>query len=440
VQPKPLIFIGSSSEGQHLAKLLHEILADGKYKVLGWWEPGVFAEGEYFTESLRRQLADCKSGLFVATPDDLTLIRGRKEWTARGNIILEYGMFSAVHGRHRVTLAITDDVELPSDLDGLNHLRLAMPEGLLCPDDSAGSRAKKFKQLNEKKVLDWADRVGRAPIDPAHELFDFFPRVADVLVDAVRRMKDKTDESIQHRDLDLMASDILGAIAAAVDTSNYGITDSLIEKISKSILRDCNAIYAVDVLGPRGWISPKTYRYLAPQIRHYIQMNTDDRGTWHILVSEMLGKALEQAIGNATAKVALTESGTSFDNPEDLAWEKAANPRMELSRILLWSKRELRSPIAEAVIAIHQAFHVPLFYLERLEDHSDRKVDYILFGVSDRIDGFFGLRTGGYATQDIKDSRIPGLGNPFRLYQQLLNSEDLLLARDARYIALNDGG
>ena len=36
-------------------------------------------------------------------------------------------------------------------------------------------------------------------------------------------------------------------------------------------LLGCNGIFAVDVLGPSAWVSPKAYRYLASQTRHYLE-------------------------------------------------------------------------------------------------------------------------------------------------------------------------
>jgi len=345
-------------------------------------------------------------------------------------------MFSGVHGRHRVTLAVAGEVELPTDLNGVNLLRLKNVDNILQNEHPPEDAKREFRRMNRSAVAGWIDQVRYTKQDPARELFDFFPKVANFLVDAISGIKNHSDESVQQRDLDLLASDMIGAIAATFDTTNYGINESLVENIARLVLPYCTAIHAVDVIGPRGWIHPRTYRYLAPQIRRYIQLNTDERGVWNLLVSSELQSALDKATKNAKTVGALDESQTDFDNPEYFQWRKDINPKLEFSRTLLWSKRELLSPVAEAVIAIHVAFNVPLFFVERDEDSEDRDVDYIFFKVKDRVEGFYGFRADNYASRDIRMSRIPRVGSPVTSYWNILATEGLLLAHDARYVAL----
>lgn len=432
------VFIGSSSEGRMLAELVQDVLTAAEWRSLGWWEPGVFQTGETFIESLHRILGEHNAGLFVATPDDLSVIREKNIWTARGNVLLEYGMFSGVHGRHRVALAVAGEVELPSDLDGVAVIRLdGVPHDVGRKVPSAESR-RTFIKANREKLQTWiAQLTGRATV-AKQDLFNYFPQLADVLVASVRRMKTSKDDAIQQRDLDLLASDMIGSIAATFDADNFGMNESLVEKVSTLLVQRCTAIHAVDVVGPKAWIHPRTYRYLAPQIKRYIQSNTSSIGAWNLQVSPALESAIKQALACASSQVGLRESRTNFDNPEYLVWHADKNPRFEFSRTLLWSKSELLSPIAEAVIAIHVAFNVPLFYLEREEQSSARDVDYILFLVEGKIDGYYGLRANNYETKAITMGRIPKAGDPLTAYHALWQDGQLMLAHDARHVALEN--
>lgn len=323
------VFVGSSGEGEYLARLIAQILADNKIASLGWWETSAFPPGETFVESLHRLVAECNAAIFVATPDDLTVLREEEIWTARGNVLLEYGMFSGVHGRRRVALATADSLTLPSDLKGISVLALEDVPG--APTDEEGrpdvdSRAA-FKRSNEGQIVDWADSAKRAPADTGSELFELFPQVADVLVDAIRRVKDDSDPSAIHRDLDLMASDVIGAVAATADASGYlGITESLVEKIQRLLIPTCSAIHAVDVLGPRGWLHPRTYRYLAPQIRRYIESNTDDEGRWRVTVSPTVEAAINLAVDNAKRSGALDEAAQRSTTPSTSTGAPATTP------------------------------------------------------------------------------------------------------------------
>src|SRR5204863_7814689 len=93
------IFIGSSSEGRPVAELIREILLAEGVIATGWWETGVFQVGEAYLESLHRMVGDFNCAVLVATPDDTIQTRGHESRTPRGNVLLEYGMFSGVHGR-----------------------------------------------------------------------------------------------------------------------------------------------------------------------------------------------------------------------------------------------------------------------------------------------------------------------------------------------------
>ena len=60
--------------------------------------------------------------VFLATPDDETVIRERRVRTPRANVLFEYGYLTAMLTRRRVALCLYSGVELPSDFAGLTDI------------------------------------------------------------------------------------------------------------------------------------------------------------------------------------------------------------------------------------------------------------------------------------------------------------------------------
>jgi predicted acylesterase/phospholipase RssA len=228
---------------------------------------------------------------------------------------------------------------------------------------------------------------------------------------------------------------ILDAAFDAQD-DNYGINEPLISALMRNYLDqgEVTAMHAVDVLGPAGWTSPTTYRYLALQARHYVMKNMSEE-TWDIDLSEALARAISRCI-EAARESGLRESATKFDNDELIKW-KAASPRLEYSRTLFWTRKELLSSAGRAVIDIHNAFHIPLFFLETAEDDKTRDLDFIyLAGRRGVIGGFYGLReknykTEAFAPQGYIPPYIPRHRSMADQYEECLDSDKLMFAADA---------
>ena len=66
--------------------------------------------------------------ILVLTPDDVAVVRGKKENTARDNVLLELGLFLGALGRSRTFIVHPRDkaISLPSDLAGVTPAKFAL--------------------------------------------------------------------------------------------------------------------------------------------------------------------------------------------------------------------------------------------------------------------------------------------------------------------------
>jgi predicted nucleotide-binding protein len=125
------VFIGSSSEGKTYAQFIQGVIdARGGFKARPWW-CGFFKFGKGNMESLTTAVGSVDAAVFVATPDDLRMMRNRKEFVMRDNVLFEYGLFSGRLGRFRTALAIVENQNpvkrepaFPTDLLGVTQIQL----------------------------------------------------------------------------------------------------------------------------------------------------------------------------------------------------------------------------------------------------------------------------------------------------------------------------
>jgi hypothetical protein len=413
------IFIGSSSEAMQCAQLIQELLQDidNEIEVLGWWNETVFQSGDTHIESLFKAISATNAAILIFAEDDRVERRGVNAWTTRDNILLEYGMFAAAHGRRNVLVAKLGNPALPSDLSGLNVRFIER-----CEDSST------FKERNRGEVRRWLDAVKKDQADkPAPELL--LPRLYQAMLSVFGAARSSIPElAIQ---MDYMAAELVNAIAVSLKTRNLGVDDDLADSIGRFHLHDCISICAYEVTGPASWVNPTIFRYLSGQIRQYLWANITG-GKWHLTVHDWLGEAITRAIENARRKLK-SQSLTIFDNPQDFHWE-IGSPSLQYSRVLFWTKEELAHSITESVIDIHEAFNIPLFFVEANAQSRDKDLAFIAFEKSSGgTTGRFGLKRFNYKTREIqKGGVIPGFGSALDLYRSLLKREDLMFAKDAR--------
>ncbi|MGH3851263.1 MAG: TIR domain-containing protein, partial [Pseudonocardiaceae bacterium] len=115
-QRKPAVFIGSSSEALPLVNRLVGFLGSD-FDVHPWNQS--FPPGEYTLTTLLQQVERTDIAIFIFAKDDAVAIRGNPGYAARGNVILEYGLFVARLGRERVLILEEEGVNLPSDVFGI---------------------------------------------------------------------------------------------------------------------------------------------------------------------------------------------------------------------------------------------------------------------------------------------------------------------------------
>jgi len=109
---KPKIFIGSSREGLDIANAIHANLTRN----------GVFQISGTTIYSLINALRNSDFGVFVFSPDDLTIMRGQQNPVVRDNVIFELGLFIGRLGVERCFFITPDhvaDLRLPTDLMGI---------------------------------------------------------------------------------------------------------------------------------------------------------------------------------------------------------------------------------------------------------------------------------------------------------------------------------
>ncbi len=113
---KPRIFIGSSTEGRAIAKIVEKELEP--FADCQIWERQ-FELGHSTLEDLINKLSLYDYGILVATADDVTVSRNKGSKAIRDNIVFEFGLFAGRLGRERAFLLAESGVKVPSDLNGI---------------------------------------------------------------------------------------------------------------------------------------------------------------------------------------------------------------------------------------------------------------------------------------------------------------------------------
>jgi CAP12/Pycsar effector protein, TIR domain len=142
VRPRPLIFIGSSSEGLDIARALQAALYNEAEPVI--WSQGVFGLSGGTLETLLQESDNFDFAVFILSADDLVVKRGQQGNAARDNVLFELGLFMGRLGRDRTFFVYsrTDQLLLPSDLAGVtaaSYLPPSEPRYLLAAISAVSS-------------------------------------------------------------------------------------------------------------------------------------------------------------------------------------------------------------------------------------------------------------------------------------------------------------
>jgi len=119
MESKP-IFIGSSSAGLEVAKVIQQLLkADGYATVI--WNQGMFGLGKSILEELVAILHRCAFGIFVFRADDELTSKGTNYPATRDNVLFELGLFIGRLGRSKVFIVydISTESKIMADLGGV---------------------------------------------------------------------------------------------------------------------------------------------------------------------------------------------------------------------------------------------------------------------------------------------------------------------------------
>jgi hypothetical protein len=155
------IFIGSSKEALEQATQVAAVLSEVEaVKPLLWTECFKLGDITFLgIENIARRVA---GAVFLATPDDDSVIREQKVRTPRANVLFEYGYLTAMLTRSRVALCRYAGAELPSDFAGVTYVPMGPFEPNKPLDHQASARLKSWASELP------ATQVGFSPTDLLH--------------------------------------------------------------------------------------------------------------------------------------------------------------------------------------------------------------------------------------------------------------------------------
>lgn len=118
---KPEVFIGSSSEALDVAKIVKENIEKGIEEVnVKIWNEDTFSLNQSTLENILRNADTFDFGVFIFSPDDIAIIRDKKESASRDNVVFEQGLFLGRLGPRRSFVLCDKRVEhILSDYNGI---------------------------------------------------------------------------------------------------------------------------------------------------------------------------------------------------------------------------------------------------------------------------------------------------------------------------------
>jgi hypothetical protein len=191
VNPRPAIFVGSSSEGLPIAQAIQVLLDHvGEVEI---WSQGVFGLSQGTLESLVLALSRFDFAVLVLTADDLKSQRGVSVLSPRDNVVFELGLFVGGLGRDRTFMVYdrTKQPELPSDLAGIEAATFA-PHASGNLEPALGAACTRIQRSIERSGVRASKRVQRLS-EAAETVEDASSRMAEIIRLLARSRKVELD-------------------------------------------------------------------------------------------------------------------------------------------------------------------------------------------------------------------------------------------------------
>lgn len=188
---KPKVFIASSSEAQGVVDELVGLMGPEGFEPHPWDQ--IFGSGAYTFDALLDEVKLADAAVFIFAKDDELGFRGEATYSARDNVVLEYGLFSQGLGRDRVLILEEEGVRLPSDVLGIvtdqfPSSKMALPAAL--------------RRFVRKAKAKWADlpvktSVGSDTVDAGLGYIETLRREQCKLEEVVEKLRRFSSESSQ---------------------------------------------------------------------------------------------------------------------------------------------------------------------------------------------------------------------------------------------------
>ena len=135
VNPRPVLFVGCSTESLPVARAIQSVLAHVPM-VVRIWTDDVFEASRYPIESLERELHSVDFAVLLLSPDDKVISRDIASDAPRDNIVFELGLFMGALGHNRTFLIYPHgiDIKIPTDMKGI--IALTHKSGPTCEPTS----------------------------------------------------------------------------------------------------------------------------------------------------------------------------------------------------------------------------------------------------------------------------------------------------------------
>ncbi|TMQ04683.1 MAG: hypothetical protein E6J91_42775 [Deltaproteobacteria bacterium] len=125
------IFVGSSSQMIPLVAEITKCLRARGHAVRPWKE--IFETGDITIDRLLTLAREVDGAILVFSKDDKIEQDGDIRYQARGNVLIEYGLFGGLLGRKKTIICSHGNNRMPSDLSGLSYLNVGSSAEALSP-------------------------------------------------------------------------------------------------------------------------------------------------------------------------------------------------------------------------------------------------------------------------------------------------------------------